>query len=108
MNRSRGILGWIRSIAPMLETHHITINGICPGLVDTPILGPGGGEMMRNMGMNLLSPTEVAAAHDKALNSNKSGQAYVVTAVGGTDVFEFAEVSGYQGGGPPPGAAEQS
>lgn len=102
-----GAMGWIRAIAPMLETYDITINGICPGLVDTPILGPGGGDMMRGMGMKVLDAAEVAAAHDQALNSNRTGQAYVVQAEAGTSVFEFAEVPGSQSGGPPPGAAKR-
>ena len=99
-----GAMGWIRAIAPQLETFDIQINGVCPGLVDTPILGPGGGDMMRGMGMKLLDPSDVAATHDRALGSNQTGQAFVVQATRGITIFEFADVPGSQGGGPPPGA----
>jgi NAD(P)-dependent dehydrogenase (short-subunit alcohol dehydrogenase family) len=101
-----GAMGWIRAIAPQLETFDIQINGICPGLVDTPILGPGGGDMMRGMGMELLTADQVADAHDHALTSNRTGQAFVVQASLGLTTFEFAEPAGHQGGGPPPGAKQ--
>jgi NAD(P)-dependent dehydrogenase (short-subunit alcohol dehydrogenase family) len=100
-----GVMGWIRAIAPMLQTRGITINGICPGLVDTPILGPGGGDMMRGMGMQLLTAAQVADAHDEALQSGLTGEAFTIQAARGFNRFEFAEVPGHQSGGPPPGTA---
>jgi len=102
-----GAMGWIRAIAPQLATFDIQINGICPGLVDTPILGPGGGDLMRGMGMQLLTAAQVADAHDHALTANATGRAYVVQASRGLTTFEFAEVPGHQSGGPPPGAKPQ-
>ena len=100
-----GTMGWVRAIAPMLQTHGITINAICPALVDTPILGPGGGDMMRSMGFDLLAAAQVADAHSHGLRSGETGQAYTVQASRGISTFEFGEVPGYQTGGPPPGAA---
>ena len=64
-----GVMGWVRAIAPQLQTFDISINAVCPGLVDTPILGPGGGDMMRGMGMKVLDPEEVAEAHHRALTT---------------------------------------
>ena len=100
-----GAMGWVRAIAPQLQTFDIAINAVCPGLVDTPILGPGGGDMMRGMGMQLLSSADVAQAHHRALTTTATGQALVVQASRGITTFEFAEVEGHQTGGPPPGAA---
>ena len=92
-----GVVGWVRSIAPSLSQRGVRINGVCPALVDTPILGPGGGEMMRQMGLKTLQPAEVAAAHDVALSTDATGQLFTVQV--GRDVvpFEFAAVPGYQG-----------
>ena len=103
-----GTVGWIRGIAPQLASFDISMNGICPGLVDTPILGPGGGEMMRGMGMDLLTARQVAEAHDHVLNTTVTGQAYVIQASRGLNLFEFPEVPGHQSGGPPPGTASRS
>ena len=82
-----------------------SINGVCPGLVDTPILGPGGGDMMRGMGMQLLTPDAGRRrprprAH---LERDRPG-ATSIQASRGLTTFEFAEVPGHQDGGPPPGA----
>ena len=92
-----GVVGWVRAIAPSLSERGVRVNGVCPALVDTPILGPGGGEMMRKLGLKTLTPAEVAAAHDLALRSEDTGQLFTVQV--GRDVapFTFAAVPGYQG-----------
>ena len=90
-------IGWVRSIAPWLEPRGIRINAVCPGLVDTPILGPGGGDRMRAMGLAVLDPAEVAEAHAEVLRSPLTGAAFTVQAGRPVAAFEFAPVPGYQG-----------
>jgi NAD(P)-dependent dehydrogenase (short-subunit alcohol dehydrogenase family) len=92
-----GVVGWVRAIAPSLVQRGVRVNGICPGLVDTPILGPGGGEMMRQMGLKTLTSDEVAAAHDRALSTEGTGQLFTVQVGREVEPFEFAAVPGYQG-----------
>jgi len=101
-----GAVGWVLSIAPSLQARGISINAICPGIVDTPILGPGGGDMMRGMGMAVLTADEVAAAHIGALTSGNTGVAFTVQAIRGVNVHVFAEVEGYQSGGSAPGTRD--
>lgn len=91
------VLGWVRAIAPALSDRSITINAVCPGLVDTPILGPGGGELMRSMGMQLLTPEEVAQVHLDTLAGDATGQVIIVQAGRTPSVHTFADVEGYQG-----------
>ncbi len=93
-----GAVGWVQSIAPQLEARGITINAVCPGLVDTPILGPGGGDMMRGMGMSLMSADDVADAHVVALTSGLTGALFTAQATRGVNVHEFAAIEGYQSG----------
>jgi 3alpha(or 20beta)-hydroxysteroid dehydrogenase len=90
-------IGWVRSIAPWLEPRGIRINAICPGLVDTPVLGPGGGDRMRAMGFAVLDPAEVATAHAEVLCASTTGVAYTVQAGRALSAFEFSPVPGYQG-----------
>ena len=90
-------LGWVRSIAPSLLAEGIRINAVCPGLVDTPILGPGGGQRMRDMGFAVLDPAEVAEAHAAVLLGDATGTAYTVQHGLGLRVHEFTAVEGYQG-----------
>jgi NAD(P)-dependent dehydrogenase (short-subunit alcohol dehydrogenase family) len=92
-----GVVGWVRSIAPSLVARNVRINGVCPALVDTPILGPGGGEMMRQMGLKTLTPAEVAAAHDVALSAEVTGELFTVQVGREVVPFTFAPVPGYQG-----------
>jgi NAD(P)-dependent dehydrogenase (short-subunit alcohol dehydrogenase family) len=90
-------IGWVRSIAPWLEPRGVRINAVCPGLVDTPVLGPGGGDRMRAMGFAVLDPAEVASAHADVLCAPTTGTAYTVQAGRPLTAFEFAPVPGYQG-----------
>lgn len=63
-----GVVHFTRSCAPLLQSHGVRVNCVCPGLVDTPlILEPGGGRIadwLRPVyeGVTLLRPEEVADA----------------------------------------------
>ena len=91
------VAGWVRAIAPSLAEQGVSINAVCPGLVDTPILGPGGGDMMRAMGLRVLDPAEVAHAHLDLLAGDGTGR--ILTVQSGRSVTEhrFATPEGYQG-----------
>lgn len=71
------VVGFVRSAAQQLAEHGISINAICPGFVDTPILGPFG-EQFRHAGFPLLEAAEVADALMKVLDSGLSGEVFVV------------------------------
>ncbi|MFN8167631.1 MAG: SDR family NAD(P)-dependent oxidoreductase [Candidatus Nanopelagicales bacterium] len=90
-------LGWVRSVAPSLLADGVRINAVCPGLVDTPILGPGGGDRMRAMGLAVLDPGDVAQAHADLLAGDASGEVVTVQHGRGVLRHEPAEVAGYQG-----------
>jgi NAD(P)-dependent dehydrogenase (short-subunit alcohol dehydrogenase family) len=90
-------IGWVRAIAPSLLVDGVRINALCPGLVDTPILGPGGGQRMRDMGLSVLDPAEVAEGHAALLLGSDTGQAYTIQHGLGLRRHEFTSVEGYQG-----------
>jgi NAD(P)-dependent dehydrogenase (short-subunit alcohol dehydrogenase family) len=91
------VAGWVRAIAPALAEHNVQINAVCPGLVDTPILGPGGGDMMRGMGLRVLDPIEVAHAHLDLLAGAATGRIVTVQAERPVADHRFATPDGYQG-----------
>jgi NAD(P)-dependent dehydrogenase (short-subunit alcohol dehydrogenase family) len=72
------VVGFVRSVAKQLGERGITINAVCPAIVDTPLLGEGGAERVRAAGYEVLSPDDVAAAILKAARSGETGQAWPV------------------------------
>ena len=90
-------IGWIRSIAPSLFEKGVILNGVCPGLVDTPILGPGGGERMRQMGFKVIDAIEVAQAHLASLQHQEPGTIFTVQAEVPVGIQALQPVAGYQG-----------
>jgi NAD(P)-dependent dehydrogenase (short-subunit alcohol dehydrogenase family) len=72
------VVGFVRSVAKQLSERGITINAICPAIVDTPLLGEGAADRIRAAGYELLSPDEVAAAILTAARSDETGQAWPV------------------------------
>ena len=70
------VVGFVRSVASQLGERGITINAICPAIVDTPLLGEGGAERIRAAGYELLSPDEVATVILSVARSGETGQAW--------------------------------
>jgi NAD(P)-dependent dehydrogenase (short-subunit alcohol dehydrogenase family) len=70
------VIGFVRSVAKQLRERGITINAVCPAIVDTPLLGEGGADRVRAAGYEVLSPDEVAAAILKAARSGETGRAW--------------------------------
>ena len=72
------VVGFVRSVAKRLGERGITINAVCPAIVDTPLLGEGGAERVRAAGYEVLSPDDVASAILEAARSGETGQAWPV------------------------------
>jgi NAD(P)-dependent dehydrogenase (short-subunit alcohol dehydrogenase family) len=72
------VVGLVRSVAKQLSERGITINAVCPAIVDTPLLGEGGADRVRAAGYEVLSPEEVAGAILTAARSGETGQAWPV------------------------------
>ncbi len=56
------VVGFVRSVAPRLVEQHITINAICPGLVDTPLIDGQIRDSLAGVGFPLIAPEAVAEA----------------------------------------------
>ena len=64
----------VRSVAPALAADNIVVNVICPGFADTPLLP----QVLRDAGIPLLSPDEVADAVIEAATVGRPGQVYLL------------------------------
>jgi NAD(P)-dependent dehydrogenase (short-subunit alcohol dehydrogenase family) len=88
------VIGFVRSIAPQLEARGIRINAVCPGVVDTPILGEEGRARLHASGFPLLSPREVADVVVAAAESEGTGQAWVCQPGRDPEPYRFSGVPG--------------
>lgn len=73
------VIGLVRSAATPLAADGVTINAVCPGLVDTDIVAAYRDQLAAH-GLALATPDEVAAGILAVLGSGRSGLAWVVQA----------------------------
>jgi NAD(P)-dependent dehydrogenase (short-subunit alcohol dehydrogenase family) len=88
------VVGFVRSIAPQLEARGIRINAVCPGVVDTPILGEAGRARLQASGFPLLSPQDVADVVVAAAESGGTGEAWVCQPGRDAEPYRFSGVPG--------------
>lgn len=88
------VVGLVRSLAPVLAPRRITLNAVCPGVVDTNILGPGMGDLARQAGLPIIAPSKIADAVADAMSSGKTGQLLLCLAGREPSHYEFAPVEG--------------
>ena len=67
------LVGFVRSVAPQLAERGIRISAVCPGIVDTPLLGPMRQRTL-DAGIELMRPEEIADAVLSAARDATSGQ----------------------------------
>lgn len=71
------IVGLVRSLAPAWADAGITINALCPGFVDTPMIA-GAQEVLREHGLAVASAAEVAEAVQSIVDGGGTGDAWIV------------------------------
>ncbi|MGE5272554.1 MAG: SDR family NAD(P)-dependent oxidoreductase [Verrucomicrobiota bacterium] len=88
------VVGFVRAAAPQLAERGITINTVCPGFADTPIVDPELREWVAAQSIPLLSAEEVAEAALAAARSGETGRTWVVQPGRAPVVYEFRGVPG--------------
>jgi NAD(P)-dependent dehydrogenase (short-subunit alcohol dehydrogenase family) len=106
------MVGLVRALAPRLKDIHVTINAICPGLVDTPLIDGDVRDALAGSGFPLIAPSAVAEAVIGAVTGEETGQAIVVQAGREPTAYRFGRVPGPRAEGaegkiPPGWLAEQ-
>ena len=71
------VVGLVRALADPLRPDGITINAVCPGIVDTPILSEEARRALRDAGFPMIEPADIAAAVLDCFTGEESGQAFV-------------------------------
>ena len=88
------VVGFVRSLAPQLQEKNITINAVCPGIVDTPLLGEPARAMLTDAGFPLIEPDDIAAAVLEYATKPATAQAVVCQAGADPTPYTFHDVPG--------------
>lgn len=88
------VIGFVRSVASTLAARGLSINAVCPGIADTPMVGTSVRESLSEAGFPLLAADEVADAVWLALGSGLSGHAWVLQPGRPPVDFRFPNVPG--------------
>ncbi|MFJ7130543.1 SDR family NAD(P)-dependent oxidoreductase [Streptomyces sp. NPDC098101] len=85
------VVGLVRSLGPVLEADGISINALCPGLVDTPLIAERMDELTR-AGLPIATSADVVDALETVLADRRTGQAWLVMADRDVAPFAFADL----------------
>jgi len=88
------VVGFARSVAPVLAARGISINTVCPGIADTGMVAGEARQRLEEAGFPLLAAADVAEAVWTALASGETGRAWVVQPGRPPLDFRFPSVPG--------------
>lgn len=88
------LVGFVRALAPVLVGDQITLNAICPGVVETKMLGAPAAKRAREAGLPVAQPSVIADAVLGAVTSGQTGQILVTVDGRPPAHHEFAPVMG--------------
>ena len=88
------VVGLVRSLAPTLASRGLSINAVCPGIADTPMLTEPARRAIDEAGFPLVTATDVADAVWLALCSGTTGHAWAVQPGREPVDFRFPNVPG--------------
>jgi len=92
------VVGLVRSLGPQLGERNITINAVCPSIVDTPLIDDMR-EVLEGSGFPLIDVEAVSEAVVDRLSGEETGQAMVIQAGREALAFRFARPPGPRAGG---------
>ncbi|MGW4214521.1 SDR family oxidoreductase [Lentzea sp. NPDC004789] len=95
------VVGYVRAAGKVLARENIAVTALCPGFVDTLLLGAAK-EEFDAVAFPLLTPSDIADALESVLAGAASGQAWVIQPGGRASAYEFRGVPGVGGGQLPP------
>lgn len=83
------VVGLVRALTAQPR---LTVNAVCPGIVETPLLGAEMATFLRDSGYQLIDPAEVASAVVAAATSGRTGECWTVLPGREPAPFAFAPV----------------
>jgi NAD(P)-dependent dehydrogenase (short-subunit alcohol dehydrogenase family) len=92
------VVGFVRSLAQQLQAKGITINAVCPGIVDTPLVGEPAKTALESAGFPIIPAAQIASAVFDLVVGGGTGQAWVCQAGRDPVAYEFRDVPGPRSG----------
>ena len=83
------VVGLVRAAS----TGRLRVNAVCPGIVETPLVGAEATAMLKEAGYQFIDPAQVADAVVAAAASGRSGECWTVLPGRDNEPFSFAEVA---------------
>jgi NAD(P)-dependent dehydrogenase (short-subunit alcohol dehydrogenase family) len=86
------LIGLVRSVHGELAERGVRINALCPGGVNTPLMGDDPRAFFERMGINPFEPEDLAATVVDMLAWDSSGEAVLHRPPWDAEVFQFARL----------------
>ncbi len=87
------VVGLVRALDPQLDVHGIGVNAVCPGVVDTAMLGAEGKALMESAGVPIIPPSQIAEGVVTALRSGLTGTCFQCLPLRPAEPFAFGELA---------------
>lgn len=87
------VVGLVRALDPQLAMLGISINAVCPGIVDTAMLGSEMKELLEGAGVPIIPPSQIAEGVVAALRSGRTGTCFQCLADRPAEPFEFGQLA---------------
>jgi NAD(P)-dependent dehydrogenase (short-subunit alcohol dehydrogenase family) len=88
------VIGLVRGLGLSLPERGITINAICPGITETPLVGDEAISALKAAKFPLIPPSGIAEACVQAITSGRSGDAWCIQPGRDPVRYEFHGVPG--------------
>lgn len=95
------VVGYVRAAGKALAGDGIVVAALCPGFVDTLLLGAAK-EEFDAVSFPLLTPSDIADALQAVLTDAEPGEAWIIQPGGQASAYRFRGVPGVGGGQMPP------
>lgn len=95
------VVGYVRAAGKALAADGIVVAALCPGFVDTLLLGAAK-EEFDAVEFPLLTPSDIADALQAVLAEGAPGEAWIIQPGGHASAYRFRGVPGVGGGQMPP------
>ncbi|MEV6235781.1 SDR family NAD(P)-dependent oxidoreductase [Lentzea sp. NPDC051838] len=87
------VVGYVRAAGKALAADGIVVAALCPGFVDTLLLGAAKEEFVA-VSFPLLTPTDIADALESVIAEAEPGEAWIIQAGGKASAYQFRGVPG--------------